>query len=118
MILRPVHRFDLKVDHDSVKKFAVSMHFTRGLHFTPDLGSVGLCRHNFEYIWSIRHNAGIIQHNAFVSENCEKCMKLSPATPSKLDKSVNRLVSSEFSMLLVFGSSNAGSLEKDKPSYI
>ena len=36
------------------------------------VGSVGLCRHNFEhnkyYIWSIRYNAGIIlivlQHNA------------------------------------------------------
>ena len=39
--------------------------------------------YNYEhncYIWSIRHNAGIIliflQHNAVVSENCEKCIQI------------------------------------------
>ena len=80
------------------------------------------------YIWSNRHNAGIIytnilQHNAFVSENCDKCIQILPATRfrmCKVDKSGNilgtrylRLVPSAFSMLLGFGSSNAGLLEKD-----
>ena len=63
------------------------------------------------------HNAGVIliflQHNAIVSE---KCMQVLLATRSRMyevDKSGNRAVPSVFSMLLVFGSSNAGSLEKD-----
>ena len=45
------------------------------------------------------HNAGIIliflQHNAVVSENCEKCMQILPATRSrmyKVDKSGNSLL--------------------------
>ena len=47
-------------------------------------------RHIFEhYIWSIRHNAGIIliflQHNGVVSENCEKCMQILPGTRSGID---------------------------------
>ena len=52
------------------------------------LGFVGLCWHNFErntiyIVWSIRHNGSIIliflQRNA-VSENCEKCIQILPAT--------------------------------------
>ena len=51
------------------------------------LGFVGLCRHNFVHnviSGALRHNAGIIliflQHNAVVSENCENCMQILPAT--------------------------------------
>ena len=57
-----------------------------------------------------------LQHNAVVSENCKKCLQILPATRSrmyKVDKNGNRLVLSAFLMLLVFGSSNADSLEKD-----
>ena len=49
------------------------------------VGSVGLCRHNFEHntISGARHNAGIIliffQHNAVVSGNSEKYMQILPA---------------------------------------
>ena len=68
-------------------------------------GSVELCRHNFEheyYIWSLRHNAGIICTNIFSrikplllgKKNCEMCMQNLPATRSrmyKVDKSGNIL---------------------------
>ena len=70
------HRFIMRRKHSSLRR---------------RLGSVGLCRHNFEhntmYIWSIKHNAGIIliflQHNAVISENYEKCLKILPATRSR-----------------------------------
>ena len=51
-------------------------------------------------IWSIRHNADIIliflEHNASVSENCERCMQTLLATRSRyrmyeVDKSGNIL---------------------------
>ena len=48
------------------------------------------------YIWSIRHNVGIIliflRHNAVVSENWEKCMNILQAarsTMNKVDKNRN-----------------------------
>ena len=47
---------------------------------------------------ALRHNAGIIliflQHNAVVSENCDKCRQILPATRSRIyevDKSGNIL---------------------------
>ena len=63
----------------------------------PSLGSVGLRRHNFEHN-AISGASGIIlillQHNAVVSENCEKCMQILPATAArmyKVDKSAKIL---------------------------
>ena len=61
------------------------------------VGSVGLCRHNFDgmyYIWCIRPNADIIliflPHNALVSENYDKCMQIVPATHSRMYYKVDK----------------------------
>ena len=77
-------------------KYAVNV-FEDEESYEKSLGSVGLCRHNFEHN-TISGASGIIliflQHNAVFSENCEKCMQILPATPArmfKVDKSANIL---------------------------
>ena len=59
----------------------------------PNVGSVGLCRHDFEPDTICWHKTNILQHNAVVSENCEKCIQILPAPRCQqlVDKSGNIL---------------------------
>ena len=64
------------------------------------------------YICSIRHNTGIIliflQHNVVVSENCERCMQILPATRSRMYKVDKR--NSRLNLIRNFDNISIGSL--------